>query len=94
MKNRLHMGTNVLHLQACRLSNRQEPEHIHITVKEPGTIPYYIDALHFDDDPLLTPDQRAKLQNRGGPGIVFPTLEEGLLTVYRDIILGMNIPDY
>ena len=31
------------------------PEHIHVTVKEPGKAEYWIDEFHFADDPLLTP---------------------------------------
>ncbi len=30
------------------------PQHIHLTVKEPGTNSYYIDAVEFTDDPYLT----------------------------------------
>jgi protocatechuate 3,4-dioxygenase, beta subunit len=74
--------------------NRKEQEHIHITVKEPNTNDYYIDAYVFDDDPLLTTDKRNKLKKRGGSGIVKPKFENGILTVKRDIILGLNIPDY
>ncbi len=74
--------------------NRDEPVHIHITVKEPNTNPYYLDDYLFDDDPLLTPNKRKALKNRGGSGIVAPKLENGMLTMKRDIILGKNIPDY
>ncbi len=74
--------------------NNQEPEHIHLTVKEPGTTAYYLDSFVFDDDPLLTDRERASLDNRGGSGIVHPTLEEGLFVARRDIVLGRNIPDY
>lgn len=71
-----------------------EPEHIHLTVKEPDKNEYYIDEIVFDDDPLLTRDKREKLINRAGSGIVQPKLENGILTVHRDIILGLNIPNY
>ena len=74
--------------------NGQEPEHIHFTVKEPTTVPYYIESVQFDDDPLLTEDQRSRLRSRGGSGITSPAKEGGILVVQRDIILGMNIPDY
>ena len=74
--------------------SRSEPEHIHLTVKEPNTIPYYLDSYHFEDDPLLTKTQRAALDNRGGPGIVEPRPEDGMLTIRRDIVLGANIPGY
>ena len=72
----------------------QEPEHIHIYVKEPNTIPYYIDSYLFESDPTLTEKEKQSLQNRGGSGIVKLVKEGGIWTAHRDIILGMNIPDY
>ncbi len=74
--------------------NQGEPEHIHVILKEPGRNEYYIDDYHFDNDPLLTVAKRRKLPGRGGPGIVQPQTEQGILTVRRNIILGLNIPDY
>lgn len=71
-----------------------EPEHIHLTVKEPGKNEYYLDDFLFDDDPGLTPTARKKLTNRGGNGIALPILEDGMMVAKRDIILGLNIPDY
>jgi protocatechuate 3,4-dioxygenase beta subunit len=74
--------------------NRAEPEHIHITTKEPNKNEYYIDEFVFDDDPMLTQDKRDKLENRGGSGIVQLILKDGVLTANRNIILGLNIPNY
>ena len=74
--------------------NRQAPEHIHITVKESGKTAYYLDDYLFEDDPLLTDPERKRQRNRGGSGIVQPTMENGILTVKRDLVLGLNIPDY
>ena len=74
--------------------NRGEPEHIHVTVKEPNKNEYYIDDFVFDDDPLLSKNKRAGLRLRGGSGVSKPVMENGMLTVHRDIILGENIPDY
>lgn len=71
-----------------------EPEHIHLTVKEPDKNEYYLDDYVFDDDPLLTPEKRQHLNNRGGSGIVKPIMKDGILTIERDLILGQNIPDY
>jgi protocatechuate 3,4-dioxygenase beta subunit len=71
-----------------------EPEHIHLTVKEPGRNEYWLDDYLFDDDPLLTQGSREKLRNRGGSGIVQPIEENGILAIKRDIVLGKNIPDY
>ena len=72
----------------------REPEHIHIIVKEPDINEYYIDEYVFDDDPLLTKKERNSLENRGGSGIVKPEMRNGILTVVRDIVLGLNIPYY
>lgn len=74
--------------------DRSEPEHIHLTVKEPDKNEYYVDSFVFDDDPLLTKSNRAKLDNRAGSGIIRPTLQRGILLAERDITLGLNIPDY
>jgi protocatechuate 3,4-dioxygenase beta subunit len=72
----------------------QEPEHIHIYVKEPNTIPYYIDSCLFESDPLLTEEEKQSQDNRGGSGIIALKKENGILTANRDIILGLKIPDY
>ena len=74
--------------------NGQEAEHIHITVKEIDKNEYYIDSIVFDDDTLLTVTARNSLTKRGGSGIVTSTNQNGILTMERDIILGMNIPNY
>jgi protocatechuate 3,4-dioxygenase beta subunit len=74
--------------------NGIEPEHIHITVKEPDRNEYYIDEFAFDDDPMLTQKERNVLKNRCGSGILKPILKNGILSAKRDIILGLNIPDY
>lgn len=72
----------------------QEPEHIHIYVKEPNTIPYYIDSYLFESDPTLTAEIKESEKNRGGSGIVELKMKDGILTANRDLILGLNIPDY
>jgi protocatechuate 3,4-dioxygenase beta subunit len=74
--------------------NRTEPEHIHLTVKEFDKNEYYLDSYFFDDDPLLSWEKRRKLNNRGGSGIMMPVIKNGLVFIHRDIILGLNIPDY
>lgn len=74
--------------------DRSEPEHIHITIKEPNVNEYYIDDYLFEDAPLLTANIRKKQQNRGGSGIVKPLLQNGMMTIKRNIILGKNIPNY
>ncbi|MEM8899731.1 MAG: intradiol ring-cleavage dioxygenase [Bacteroidota bacterium] len=74
--------------------DRMEPEHIHITVKEPDKDEYYLDSYFFTDDPLLTPEEIASHDHRGGSGVTMPTMINGKLTVKRNIILGKNIPNY
>ena len=70
-------------------------QHIHLTIKEPNTIPYYIDDVLFTDDPMLTANEINRRPNRGGSGIVTPTKRsDGILKIKRDIILGQNIPGY
>jgi protocatechuate 3,4-dioxygenase beta subunit len=76
---------------------RTDPAHIHITIKEPGKNEYYIDEFVFDNDPLLTKEKRAKLEDRGGSGILvispaFDTIQ--IKKAERNIILGKNIPNY
>lgn len=71
------------------------PAHIHPVIKEPGKNEYYIDEYVFDDDSFVTKAERARQENRGGNGIV--TLNknsDGVWVGQRDIILGLNIPNY
>ena len=63
-------------------------------MKEPNTIPYYIDSYFFESDPKLTTEKRKSQKNRGGSGIVRLEKENGIWTANRNLILGMNIPDY
>lgn len=70
------------------------PAHIHPSVKEPDKNEYYIEDFLFDDDRLLTRQERAKLENRGGSGILRLTKRNGVLIGRRNITLGLNIPAY
>ncbi len=69
-------------------------QHIHITVKEPTINEYYIDDFVFEDDPFLTDTEKQRKPKRGGSGIVQPELRDNIYYIERDIILGLNIPDY
>ncbi|MEK7830621.1 MAG: intradiol ring-cleavage dioxygenase [Acidobacteriota bacterium] len=73
---------------------RTDPAHIHPVVKEPDKNEYYIDEFRFDDDPLLTKEERAKEEKRGGSGIIKLTRQNGVWIGHRDIVLGKNIPNY
>ena len=74
--------------------SRTDPAHVHLTVKEPDKNEYYIDSIHFDDDPLLTEKIRNWRSPRGGSGIVKLEEDDGYLIANRDIVLGLNIPNY
>jgi len=68
--------------------SRTDPAHIHVTLKEPGRKEYWIDEIVFTDDPLVTDRYRARMQDRGGSGIVTPRRDEsGTWIVRRDITL-------
>ncbi len=74
---------------------KDEPDHVHVNVKENNDInEYYIDDFVFDDDKLLTSAKRKKLENRGGSGVLRMVQNGDLQIGERNIILGLNIPDY
>lgn len=75
--------------------SRDEAAHVHVTVKEKSTKePYYIDDFVFDDDPLLTTAKRTRMENRGGSGVIRFVQQDDLWVGERNIILGLNIPEY
>lgn len=75
--------------------SRQDPAHIHVNIKEPNLkSQYYIDNFVFDDDKLLSPQKRNKLENRGGSGILKLITKGELQIGKRDIILGLNVKGY
>lgn len=75
--------------------NSSNPQHIHMLVKE-ARLPneYYIDDIHFEDDPLLTNRVKKQMSNTGGNGIVKVQQQNGMQKAKRDIILGLNVTDY
>ena len=74
---------------------RRNPEHIHATIKEPDVSAYWIDEYLFDDDPILSKEERNAQKKRGGNGILKLTKDsKGIIIAHRDIILGQNIPGY
>lgn len=67
---------------------RSDPAHIHMTLTPPGRDEFWIDAFEFDDDPRLTPAERARREGRGGSGIVTPRRDdEGVWHATRNIAL-------
>lgn len=81
-------------LRPAAYPGRRDPEHIHITIQEPDKNEYWIDEYLFDDDPLLTQEQRKHCENRGGSGILKVKDVGNMLKAERNIYLGKNIPDY
>lgn len=75
--------------------NSRNPQHIHPIIKEEGIAAYWIDEFLFADDPVLTENEKNHQQKRGGSGIISLTKNDnGIWIGKRDIILGMNIPNY
>jgi len=75
--------------------NSQNPQHIHPIIKEPGLSLYWIDEFLFEDDPLLMEHEKMRQPKRGGSGIItLRKKSDGVWIGKRDIILGMNIPNY
>ncbi len=70
------------------------PAHIHPTIKEVCCTEYYIDDYLFDNDVFLTKEERRKLSERGGNGILQLKMNNGIYYAARNIILGLHIPDY
>jgi protocatechuate 3,4-dioxygenase, beta subunit len=65
-----------------------EAQHIHLEVLAPGGIACEIDAVEFNDDPLMTPARRALRPRFGGVGIVTPTRgADGVWSATRDITM-------
>lgn len=80
-------------LKPMAYPNRNDPAHIHITVKEPDKGEYWIDDFLFADDPLLPATVNAN--PRGGSGVIeLISPEKGISHGTRHIILGLNVPDY
>jgi protocatechuate 3,4-dioxygenase beta subunit len=77
-----------------------EPPHIHMVVIEPGCSTYFIEDVHFADDPILAkvqpPYRDSLLNGRGGSGIVSTVRDvaTGVLRATRDIELGRKFENY
>jgi len=81
-------------IRPAQYPSRQIAAHIHPIIKEPDKNEYWIDEYLFDDDPIVAREQQ-KQENRGGSGIIHLTKNsEGVWMGRRDIILGLNIPNY
>jgi len=75
--------------------SRNAPAHVHATILEPDGKYYWIEEYLFEDDLLISEDDKNKKLPRGGSsGILTLTEEKNLLVGKRDIILGKNIQNY
>ena len=81
-------------IRPAHYPGRRIAAHIHVTIKEDGLKPYYIDDIVFDDDPYVDAAYRAARSNRGGDGIAHVETRAGVQHVRRDVVLGLNIADY
>ncbi len=82
-------------LRPASYPNSRAPQHIHPVIKEPNKNEYYIDEYLFTDDPFLDENEKANQQKRGGSGIITLTKkQDGTWVGKRDIVLGLNIPNY
>jgi protocatechuate 3,4-dioxygenase beta subunit len=81
-------------LRPAAYPGRNDPQHIHITIKEPDKNEYYIDDYVFDDDPLVTKNARNKMHNIGGNGIIKLVQDKGFMHGTRHIILGQKVENY
>ncbi|MEH6537786.1 MAG: intradiol ring-cleavage dioxygenase [Psychroserpens sp.] len=74
--------------------NSTLPQHIHITIKEPNVNEYYIEDFYFSDDPNITLNILNRKKPRAGSGVISLSGNGDMKTANRDIILGLNIPNY
>ncbi len=82
-------------LRPASYPDTRAPQHIHPVIKEPNRNEYYIDEYLFTDDPFLDEKEKSNQQKRGGSGIITLTKrQDGTWVGKRDIILGLNIPNY
>lgn len=70
--------------------------HIHMHVLEEGCCTYFVDDIHFTDDPLLGSSMRREGRRaRGGSGVVTPEkTPDGTWRVTRDVFLGLHVPGH
>ena len=67
--------------------SRDGPAHIHFIVAEPAYKPYWIDDIVFEGEPKVDNAWRARVDNRGGNGIVPLRHTNGVWMGVRDIKL-------
>ena len=81
-------------LRPAAYPGRQVPEHIHVTIKEPGKNEYWIDEYLLMMTQYSQIKKEKNCQDRGGSGIIKVKDVGNMLKAERNIYLGKNIPDY
>lgn len=75
--------------------NQDIPQHIHLSIKEPGIKNEYFADLFFDDDPLyLQHKKRYGKIDRAGTELLRVVVDGNVQVAEHNIILGLNIPNY
>ncbi len=80
-------------LRPASYPNSTNPQHIHVTIKEPGKNEYYIDDYEFADDPLIGKKDESR-KAICGSGLLKVQYKNGVQVATRHIILGLNVQDY
>lgn len=71
------------------------PQHIHLSIKEPGIDNEYYADLYFDDDPLyLNHKKKHGKLDRAGTELLRVVIDSIVQIAEHNLILGLNIPDY
>jgi protocatechuate 3,4-dioxygenase beta subunit len=74
--------------------NRGAAAHIHCIVKEDVPNEYYIGDFLFEDDPLLSENEKTNQTVPGGNGVLKLQEKNGILYAERNIYLGKNVRNY
>lgn len=74
--------------------NRGAAAHIHCIVKEDQINEYYVGDFLFEDDPLLSDNEKTNAHVPGGNGVLKLQERNGILYAERDIYLGKNVRNY
>lgn len=81
-------------LKPAGYPNRGAAAHIHCIVKEDNLNEYYVGDFLFEDDPLLSSEEKANTHVPGGNGVLKLQQKDGFLYAQRDIYLGRNVRSY
>ena len=74
--------------------NRGAAAHIHCIVKESSLNEYYVGDFLFEDDPLLSSEEKTNTNVPGGNGVLKLQERNGIMYAERNIYLGKNVRDY